>query len=437
MPVISALRALGEDAGVRWLVLGRLLALAGAPITLWLALTRLTDAERALYLIAVNVASIGPLLETGPGTLVVQYAARGGEVAVSILRLARRWYARAAAVVLVVVGLGGLFWLRGGDALQLDAVMVVWALLALSVAGYVVLVPALCLLEGGEGRVPVQRLRATQAALTLALLVGGLWSQRGYEAAALAAFGALVLALSFVGRHRPTPSAASRHRYADLVAIEHYMERQRRSALTWLALWAAPQALTPLVWRVASPEVAGVVGIHVGLALAPAMLAMAWMHARFPSFGRLAATGSRESFDAAVRRATSQAVSVFLATSAVLIGFIIALRTFLPVEGAHRLSVALTLLLLVGSLALLLVQAMLAWLRAFTEEPLTIAVSVAAGLALLGGSLGALEGDAIGSGLGHALGSVVGFVIVAAAFNRARTARLSESGGTGAPNVVS
>lgn len=423
--MIAALRALGEDAGVRWLVLGRLLALAGAPLTLWLALTQLSDAERALYLIAVNVAAIGPLLETGPGTLVVQFAARGAEAAGAVRGLAQRWYAGAAIVVWLVVGLGGLVWIRGAAGFRLDGLFGIWTLLTLSVSGYIALVPALCLREGSTGRVAIQRLRAAQAALTLLLLVGGLWSGFGFESAALAAFGALLLALRFVGRAPATSPVRGRHEAQDIVAVQHYMTRQHRSAWTWIALWAAPQALTPLVWRVASPEVAGVLGVHVGLAVAPTMLAVAWMHARFPSFGQLAATGSLVEFDATVRRATVQAVSVFLVAGGALIGFIVVLRQLLPTDAASRLSVVLTLLLLVGSLVLLLLQAMLAWLRAFTEEPLAIPVVIASGLALIGGSWGAVRGGALGSGVGHALGSTVGFLLVAFLFARARAARTS------------
>lgn len=422
--MLAALRALREDAGVRWLVAGRVLTLAGAPLTLWLALTELDDAARAVYLIAVSVATLGPLFEIGPGTLVVQLAVRGPTMAERVRQLASRWYGTAAITVAVFAGIGGGLWVAGRAALHSTTFIAWWALLSLSAAGYVLLVPSLCIEEGSAGRVAVQRLRAQQAALTLILLSGGLVVGAGLPAAALAALGALVLAWRFIrgASSRLDDTGMTSGRDASLSL--GYPRRQNRSAMIWLALWAAPQALTPLVYRSADPATAGIVGVHVGLALAPAMLAVAWLHARFPSFGALAATGAIDDFDSAVGHALRQSLSAFALAATGLVCFVLFVQRFLPSVGI-KLSLSLVLLLLVGSLVFLLIQAMLAWLRAFAEEPLAGSVAVAAVLALAGGAVGASYGGAVGSGIGHAIGSVVGFSVVTIGFSMARATRLA------------
>lgn len=422
--IFSALRALREDAGVRWLLAARVLTLAGAPLTLWLALTKLDDAARAVYLIAVSVATLGPLFEMGPGTLVVQLAVRGPVMAARIRQLARRWYGTAAAVVAVLAGAGGAAWIAGGAALQRSSFTAWWLLLSLSAAGYVLLVPSLCIEEGSAGRVAVQRLRSRQAALTLVLLSGGLVVRAGLPAAALAALGVLLLSWHFVrNSSRPHHVVGEPTGHGVELSLD-YSRRQNRSAITWLALWAGPQALTPLVYRAADAATAGIVGVHVGLALAPAMLAVAWLHARFPSFGALATTGAIDEFDTAVGHALRQAVSAFALAAGGLVCFVLLVQRFLPSAG-DKLSLPLVLLLLVGSLAFLLMQAMLAWLRAFAEEPLTWSVALAAVLALVGGAVGASRAGALGSGLGHAVGSLLGLSVVTIGFSVARTMRLA------------
>lgn len=419
--MLTALNALREDLGVRWLVVARLLALAGAPVTLWLALTRLDDAARGVYLVAVSVATIGPLFETGPGTLVVQFAARGPAEAARIRRVAGRWYTIAAGGVAILAGAGGVWWVGGRTALDDASFTAWWSLLAFSASGYVLLVPSLCLEEGAAGRVAVQRLRARQAVLTLVLLSGGLSVDVGLPAAALAALGVLLLSWHFVRKtHRPTAESRATAD-GELDASHGFAPRQNRSAVTWLALWAAAQALTPLVYRAADPATAGIVGVHVGLALAPMMIAVAWLHARFPAFGALASAGLIDDFDAAVGRALRQSASAFVLLAACLMCFVLLVQRVLPDVG-EKLSPALVLLLLVSSLVLLLIQAMLAWLRAFAEEPLAGSVAAAAGLALAGGGIGAAHHGVVGSGIGHAIGSLVGLSVVIIHFIGARAA---------------
>ena len=74
MSPTGRLRALAGDAGVRATAAARLIALGGAPVTLYLAATRLPPAAQGYYFVAVNVVALAQLFELGLGTIVVQFA---------------------------------------------------------------------------------------------------------------------------------------------------------------------------------------------------------------------------------------------------------------------------------------------------------------------------------------------------------------------------
>lgn len=421
--MIARLVRLFEDPSVRWLAAARLIPMAVAPFSLYLLITRQSVSLRGFYLIAINVVMLAQLFETGMGTLVVQFAARARPVDRGVVRgAAEAWFTRAALGTLVLGATVGTAILAQGAAPMNVPFLLPWAIVLACTAAYVRLVPLVCLLEGSGQVDAVQRVRAVQATLVALAMLVGLRQGRGIGAAAAAAVAQLVplLVYLWIARHGIPAADAP----AGRLATQYRME-QWRSATVWLAIWAAPQILTPAAMALRGAPVAGDVGVHVALAFAPALLSVAWLHARYPRLGALVASGAVRTFDETARDALRQALIVFGATSVALLALAAAAPWFLPFLGGRVLSAGLLTLLLAGNLMVVIFQAMLAWIRAFGDERFAMPVTAACAAMAAGGVGGAALGGATGAAVGYAgTGVIVGSILIAG-FLRLRAQRLA------------
>ena len=421
--MMQGLRRLLGDPSVRWLAGARVIALLAAPVSLYLLVTRQPLPARGFYLIAINVVALGQLFETGMGTLVVQFAARVRPSERGALRgAAERWFGRAAVAFLAIGGtVGSYVFVTGAGSSSVDFV-IPWAIVLLGTATYIRIVPLICLREGGGDGEGVQRMRAVQAVMVAAATVFGLWSGRGLRAAAWAAVAQLAVGAAYVLWNR------KRLPGADLSAGRlsgRYGEEQGRSARVWIALWIGPQLLTPAVMYLRDASSAGDIGLQVALSLAPPVLAVAWMHARYPRLGALVASGALQTFDDTARHAFVQAAWVFLGASAMLLLLAIVGPHYLPFLAGRVLSPLTLAVLLIGAFALVVMQAMLAWFRAFGDEKFATPVVVACSGMALGGVFGAAVGGAMGAATGYsAVGAAVTLILVIG-FLRLRSQMLS------------
>ncbi|MBI3504312.1 MAG: hypothetical protein HY059_05680 [Proteobacteria bacterium] len=417
MTPIRRLRALAGDAGVRATAAARLIALGGAPITLYLAATRLPAAAQGYYFVAVNVVALAQLFELGLGTIVVQFASHewprlrwgaggglGGEPAAqdavrALLVAALRWFGVAALVLFAVAGVGGaLLFGRDFESPALSFV-VLWCGLVALTGLYLLLVPFVCVAEGCGDLASVQRMRGAQALVVLLALWTGIVQQGPLLAAWLAAAGQFTVAAWWLARRHPKLLAAPRTLPAHLLdrvsgLPARYALEQRRSAQLWIALWLAPQLLAPILLRVRDGNEAGRLGVTLAVAIAPLTIGLAWLHGRYPTFGALVAEGRRAEFDALARRAFGEATAVFVGMAVLCTGVVMLLPFVLPAFAYRFLPLTSLLLLFAGSFAGLVLQAMAGWLRAFRDEAIaapivggTVAVVVASGAgAVLGGA---------------------------------------------------
>ncbi|MDA1080058.1 MAG: hypothetical protein O2973_00045 [Gemmatimonadetes bacterium] len=419
------LRLLLGDPSVRWLAGARVIALLAAPVTMYLLVTRQQLSARGFYIIAINIVALGQLFETGMGTLVVQFAARVRPSERGTLRGAtERWYSRAALTLLAIgATFGSYVFAIGANSASVNF-LVPWVLVLGCTAAYIRLVPLVCMREGGGGAESVQRMRAVQALMIAGATVLGLWSGPGIRAAAWAAVVQLAVVAVYLFRERGKLPVAdlSAERLAD-----QYRAEQSRSARVWVALWIAPQLLTPAAMFLHGARVAGDVGLHVALALAPLVLSVAWMHARYPRLGALAASGALQTFDDTARHAFVQAAWVFLGTSAVLLLLAIVGPHYLSFLAGRVLSPLMLSILIVGTFALVVMQGMLAWFRAFGDEKFAAPVVVACAGMALGGVLGAAVGGAMGAATGYSAVGAVVTAILAIGFLRLRSQRLGSA----------
>ena len=420
---MNRLRALLADPAVRWLAAARLIPLVAAPFSLYFLVRHQSVSVRGFYLIAINVAMLAQLFETGMGTLVVQFAARVRPSERGTLRAAaERWFMRAALVCLTIGATVGTYLFARAAVPGMGSFIGPWAIVLACTALYVRLAPLVCLREGGGDVEGVQRMRAVQATAVTVVILLGLRQGRGMNvaaAAAVAQLAAVVLYLWMV-RHALPPADAPAGRLAG-----QYREEQRKSARVWLALWASPQLLTPAVMFTRGAPDAGDIGVHVALAFAPPLVALAWMHARYPRLGALVASGALRTFDDTARHAFGQALAVFGALSAAVLALPFLVPIVLPALPAQLLSPLTLVLLLAGNLAIVAFQAMLAWMRAFGDERFASPVVWACAAMAVGGIGGAALGGSAGAATAYAVMACVVTAILLTGFLRLRAQRLA------------
>jgi hypothetical protein len=443
------LSSFAGDAGVRATALSRLIALAGAPVTLYLAATRLPPNEQGWYFVAVNIVAFAQVCELGLGTIIVQFASHewprlrwgrnGGlegdpsarDSIAALLVTATRWFGVAAILLFAIAGIGGALIFGsnlGGSRLGFT---IFWCGFVSVTALYLLVIPFVCVSEGCGDLLAVQRMRAWQAAAVLLALWTGITLSGPLAAAWLAATAQfLVAAIWLFARHRGLLRAPRTLPARLLDSVKglavRYRAEQAHSAQLWLALWLAPQLLAPVLLRMRGGDEAGRLGITLAVATAPLTLGLAWLHGRYPSFGAMVAEGRTQEFDLLARRATADASRVFVALCIMIVGLVVLLQRYVPSIGARFLPPVSLIALMAGNFGGLLLQAMAGWLRAYRDDAIAAPI--------VGGAVAVVISSAVAGTVGGAnlmsavfAGSTlfVAVPLAAAHFVRVRRKRLA------------
>jgi len=445
---LRRLPALLGDAGVRATAASRIIALGGAPVTLYLAATRLAPNDQGWYFVAIAIVAIAQVCELGLGTIIVQFAShewprlrwgRGGglegdpsarDSIAALLVTATRWFGGAAIVLFAFAGIGGALIFGANLSGSRLGFAVLWCGFVSITALYLLLIPFICVAEGCGDLLAVQRMRAWQAGTILVALWTGILASGPLTAAWLAATAQfLVAAIWLFSRHRGL-LRAPRTLPALLVdsvkgLAARYQAEQVRSAKLWIALWVAPQLLAPVLLRMRGGDEAGKLGITLAVATGPLTLGVAWLHGRYPSFGAMIAEGRTREFDLLARRATTEAASVFAATCALIVALVMFLPHVAPAFAMRFLPPLSLIALMAGNLAVLLIQAMAGWLRAFRDDAIATPIVNGAGAVVIASAAAGTLGGANTMAATFAASSLlIALPLAAAHFIRVRRDRL-------------
>ncbi|GLC26705.1 hypothetical protein [Roseisolibacter agri] len=384
---MSATPAAWLDRGVLSVLVARLLPLMAAPVALVLVATTRSPAEQGFYFILLNLQALAQLAELGTGALLVQFAAResdavhwahgdlaGDADAVARVRAVTRaavaWYARAALGLALLAPLVVLALREEGARTGVAYGGATIAALLLT-ACYLPLVPLIAAAEGIGRLVAVQRMRLAQAALGLVALWSGILTVGAPWAVALLAAAWLLVAALWLARHAASFARAlwrpGAHGADD---VRRLRAAQWRTALHWLALWAAPQSLGPLLLRGQGAAAAGRAGLALALATAAATLGVSWLHARYPRLAALTAAGRHAETASLARRALGQALAVGAAVAVAITTLVAVAGVYLPALAARSLSPWGVAALGASALGWVVVHGVSAWLRAERAEPL-------------------------------------------------------------------
>jgi hypothetical protein len=195
---------------------------------------------------------------------------------------------------------------------------------------------------------------------------------------------------------------------------------QRRTAATWIAGFLGPQLLSPIVFWFLGSVAAGQVGLTLAATTAPLLLALSWLQARYPEYGRLVARKDLARLDNTAARATIQAIIVCSAGISAIMLVIVLLRSRFPALGGRFLPFPGVVALSATSIAYLLYQAMAAHLRAHREESLFWPALLGTAAAIVSAAWGARR-TALAATVAYAIAILGAFLPLAtAAFLRRR-----------------
>lgn len=389
---VPAPRQAGLASPVTLVLLTRAVQLAAAPVTLWMIATARPLAEQGLYFILWNAQALTQLMELGVGNLLVHIAGHesarltlssrgsvtGDEAArvrlLGVLAGAEHWYQRFATWFLLVVGTAGAVLFLPAARDLAGSFIVPWVITIGFVSASFTLIPRLCTIEGSGGLIRVQRMRLAQVAAASVLHWLVLWRWGALWAVAAFAVIHFSVAYGWLRARYPLLDAGS------VAAGDEFAAVQRRSAVTWLALWAGPQVITPVVLLTQGAAAAGQVGMSLAIAMAPTVLAGALLQARYPRYAKELEQGGSAGLRTLARHASLQATVLALAGLAGAASVVALLPRFLPTLAERMLDPAALILLGVTALLWLLTQSFSSYLRAWRREPLTevILASVAA-----------------------------------------------------------
>lgn len=398
------IRSLFSDRLVRLVLATRLITVVSAPITLGLvSIVRPAD-EQGYYFVFTNVQAVAALFEIGVGAMLVQFAAHTLGPLTSPdgnawqpdmgfpgqLAAARRWFEVAAAICLTIIVPSGLV-LFGDGSSSHATYLLPWLLINIALAGYLTIVPILCVLEGRGFLGDVQGMRLWQAFAVVATLwiaiptVGSLYAiALSMLTSAAVAIGWLFVRFPRLLSWRPAGTRA--------IHNAHLTSAQSTTAFAWIVGFLGPQLVAPIVFRFQGPIAAGQIGLSLAAATAPLTLSIAWLQARYPEYGNLAAREAYGQLDVVSRKATVQSVLVFIIGSAAMLATVAVASKLYPALATRFLPLHALGAIAAANLAYLLFQAMAGRLRAHREESLLVPISVGTCASVFATTLGARDG---------------------------------------------
>jgi O-antigen/teichoic acid export membrane protein len=392
----------GVDRAVFFSNAAQLLRLFTGPITMALVLKFLTPEIQGYFYAFAGVVAMQVFLEMGFSQNILQFASHefaklhftpaqtiaGDPVAksrlISLGRLAFGYYAVAATIFLVAVGIGGQVFFTlaehhhaaaGHPAVHWRGA---WWLIAVAAAGSLLINPAWALLNGCNQIAVTAKFNFWAALASFAVNALALIAGAGIYASALGAAGSLLISVGYLAmRWQPFfRQFLQRPQHGEVSWAREIWPFQWRIAVSWMSGYFVFDLINPIAFYFCGPVAAGQLGMSFQLIRMISNVALTWIYTKAPKFGMLIAARAWTEMDALWRRSTLQ---VFIFYSLGLITFLTALPFIghvLPKVPARLAPFAVTAWLGGGNLIQNVIGCFCMELRAHKQEP-TMWLSVA------------------------------------------------------------
>ena len=420
-------RFFGIDEAVAYVIVGRMLSVITAPMTLYLILRRLTADEQGYYYTFNNLLGLTVFFELGLNYVIMQFASHemaslrwsdagtleGSEEArarlASLLRKAMAWYAVAATLIVIsVLPVGLRFFAQHGVAGVNWRTPWIWMVVAS--AAWCAVSPSFSILMGCGLVTEMYRNGLIQQAGTAVLLWIVLALHGGLYAGPISASFGSLYAIWWFWRYKLAYVKDLWRQPAHGMGISWRREiwpMQWKIAMSWASGYLITQLFNPILFRYWGPAVAGQMGMTLTITAALTATSAGWLSSKAPAMGTLVAKREFAELDRMVLRATLQSLLV-LSLGACTVGLAIAWLQRTGHPFGHRvLPISIVTVLLVNAIASHLLTAMTLYLRAWREEPLApvyvvYGICVATSCYVLGRHVGAS-----GMSIGYLVSTVV------------------------------
>lgn len=358
------------------------------PLTMILML-RFLDADTQGYFYTFgSVLAISVFLEMGFSQNILQFTAHefsklhfndSGELCgdrealsrlISLGRLAFKYYALATIGLLSILTLGGTWFFSTSKQVGVDW-HGPWAIVCLSGSLSLLLNPFWAILEGCNKIPEVEKYRFYLTICGFLGLAIGLICGLKLYALCLASFISLIVSVAYLTlKWGPFFKIFSRRPEHGVVSWrQEIWPFQWRIAVSWMAGYFIFSVITPVVFRLASPEDAGRIGFTLQLTRVIATVATSWSTSRLPEFGMLVAKYNWERLAVVWRKSTLMNIVVTASGSVVMIVVMEILCHFMPHLALRYGGWFVALCFAISAVAQAFISSFAYYLRAFKEEP--------------------------------------------------------------------
>lgn len=399
--LVKALRRFGVDRAVAFTILGKVWRILGAPLSIVLIVSRLTEVEQGFYYTFGSVLALNTFFDLGLAQVVLRFSSNemGGlrwgkngliqgdtlckQRLASILQLIVHWYMVIAVVFLIILLPLGL-WLFSTQGQSQEGLvwLAPWIFLVVVTSLNLFLAPILGFIQGCGHVTQIEQIKLiaslfSTAALWTALLLD--WNL--YSLAFSVSVGLAVLVPLFLSKY-----------YNSLAELWHCTDAknklswrweiwpfQWKVAVSWLFGYFTTKFIIPIVFAFQGPEEAGRLGLAISLITHVSAIATAWFTTKAPMFGALVQRREWAKLDDVFRRSLLQSL-VFLIPVCLLMWGGVAVINLKEYSFATRILAPLGIAILAGTRIINhLTIAFANYLRAHREEPF-LSISIFHGL---------------------------------------------------------
>lgn len=385
------LAKLGVTRAVGWTLMAQGMRLLTGPLTMVLML-RFLDADTQGYFYTFgSVLAISVFLEMGFSQNILQFTAHefsklkfddSGQLCgdrealsrlISLGRLSFKYYAFATIGFLLILTVGGSWFFS--TSRQVGVVWHgPWAIICLSGSLSLLLNPCWAILEGCNKIPEVEKYRFYSAIGGFLGLAIGLSCGLKLYAVCLSGMITLTLSIAYLLLRWGSffKIFLRRAEHGVVSWRKEIWPFQWRVAVSWMAGYFIFSIITPVVFRIASPEAAGRIGFTLQLTRLIATVATSWSTSRLPEFGMLVAKCNWEHLAVVWRKSTLMNIAVTAVGSISMILTMEVLSHFMPHLALRYGGWIAALCFAISSVVQASISSFAYYLRAFKEEPYMI-----------------------------------------------------------------
>lgn len=384
----------GIDRAVFFSNAAQLTRLVTGPITMLLVLRYLTPEVQGYFYAFAGIVAMQVFLEMGFSQNILQFASHeyarlqfnaagaleGDPVArsrlISLGRLAFKYYAIAAGIFLVAVGIGGhVFFTVAAErdpAHHVVAWQGAWWLIAAAAAGTLAINPAWSLLQGCNQVAVVAKFNFWLALAVFGANAAALVLGAGVYVSAIAAVVNLAISVIYLlWRWRAFFRQFREHPAHGRVSWKHEIwPFQWRIAVSWMSGYFVFDLINPIAFYFCGAVDAGRLGMSLQLVKIISNVALQWITTKGPQFGMLVARRAWAELDALWRRSTLQVFVFYLLGYGAFLVAVPVVGHWFPKIPARLAPLAVNAWLGGAMVTQVLIGAMAMELRAHKKEPM-------------------------------------------------------------------